>query len=116
MHEMGIAEQLVKIATDAIPEDIENPRVETLNLRIGKLAAVVEHSLVFCFEIITKDTPLEGVRLAIEQVPVTLQCKGCQRKWETDSPMFKCPDCVDKEVKMITGREIEITSMELADG
>ena len=46
MHEMGIAQQLVTIALDAIPDDIENPRVEKLNLRIGKLAAVVEHSLL----------------------------------------------------------------------
>ncbi len=28
MHEMGIAQQLVTIALDAIPDDIENPRVE----------------------------------------------------------------------------------------
>ena len=54
MHEMGIAEQLVKIALDAIPKDIQNPRVETVHLKIGKLASVVEHSLTFCFEIITK--------------------------------------------------------------
>ncbi len=116
MHEMGIAEQLVKIAMDAIPDDIENPRIEILNLRIGKLAAVVEHSLTFCIEIITKDTPMEGVKLVIEQVPVRIRCLTCQKEWETDAPMFKCPDCGDGEVKMLTGREIEISSMELADG
>ncbi|MEH0018879.1 MAG: hydrogenase maturation nickel metallochaperone HypA [Desulfobacter sp.] len=115
MHEMGIAEQLVKIALDAIPDDIENPRVETLNLRIGKLASVVEHSLTFCIEIITKDTPLENVKLAIQEVPVTIQCLGCNKSWEVDSPMFKCPDCKDTEVRMLSGREIEISSMELAD-
>ncbi len=116
MHEMGIAEQLVQIALDAIPDDIDNPKVETLNLRIGKLAAVVEHSLAFCIEIITKDTPLEGVKLSIESVPVTLHCVSCKKEWETDSPMFQCPDCGDGDVvKLLTGREIEITSMELAD-
>lgn len=115
MHEMGIAEQLVKIAMDAIPDEIENPRVETLNLRIGKLAAVVEHSLSFCIEIITKDTPLENVNLAIEEVPVTLRCLSCNKEWEADTPMFKCQDCGDGEVKMISGREIEISSMELAE-
>ncbi|MBU3951548.1 MAG: hydrogenase maturation nickel metallochaperone HypA, partial [Proteobacteria bacterium] len=50
MHEMGIAEQLVQIAMDAIPKDMDDPRVKILNLRIGKLASVVEHSLTFCFE------------------------------------------------------------------
>lgn len=115
MHEMGIAEQLVKIALDAIPEDIEEPKVEILNLRIGKLAAVVEHSLTFCLEIIAKDTPLDGVKLVIEEVPVTIHCQTCHKEWEADSPVFKCESCGDGEVKMITGREIEISSMELAD-
>lgn len=115
MHEMGIAEQLVQIALDAIPEDMENPRVETLNLRIGKLAAVVEHSLTFCFEIITKDTPLENAVLAIEDVPVRLQCKACGLEWEADTPVFACPGCEQGEVQMLSGREIEITSIELAD-
>jgi len=115
MHEMGIAEQLVKIAMDAIPEDIKDPRVKILNLRIGKLASVVEHSLTFCFEIITKDTPLENVQLLIESVPVKIHCNSCHQEWEVDTPMFKCPDCEDGEVAMISGREIEITSMELVD-
>ena len=115
MHEMGIAEELVKIAMDAIPEDMDDPKVAILNLRIGKLASVVAHSLTFCIEIITKDTPLENVRLVIESVPVKIQCKVCRQEWAVDTPMFKCPDCENGEVAMITGREIEITSMELAE-
>lgn len=115
MHEMGIAEQLVKIALDSIPEDIENPVVERVNLRIGKLASVVEHSLTFCFEIITKDTPLENARLNIEVVPVTVHCKSCEHKREVTGPVFKCPFCEDGDVEMLTGREIEITSLELSN-
>ncbi|MCG8563952.1 MAG: hydrogenase maturation nickel metallochaperone HypA [Desulfobacterales bacterium] len=115
MHEMGIAQQLMDIALGAIPGEVEDPKVETLNLRIGKLAAVVEHSLTFCMEIITKDTPLENVRLNIEEVPVRIQCKDCGREWETDTPIFQCPDCIESQTQLLSGREIEITSLELAD-
>ena len=115
MHEMGIAQQLVQIALDAIPQDIENPKVEKLNLRIGKLASVVKHSLTFCFEIITKDTPLETARLDIEVVPVRVHCKSCDNEWEVTGPVFKCPFCENGEVELLTGREIEITSLELTE-
>lgn len=115
MHEMGIAQQLVTIALDAIPGDIENPKVEKLNLRIGKLAAVVEHSLSFCLEVIAKDTPLEGAELVIEPVPVSLRCETCKYQWQTDTPAFGCPACKNGQVTMISGREIEISSLELAD-
>jgi len=115
MHEMGIAQQLVTIALDAIPDDIENPRVEKLNLRIGKLAAVVEYSLSFCLEVITKDTPLEGAELVIDEVPVGLRCESCNHEWQTDTPAFGCPECKTGQVTMVSGREIEISSIELAD-
>ncbi|WP_462271058.1 hydrogenase maturation nickel metallochaperone HypA/HybF [Desulfobacter sp.] len=115
MHEMGIAQQLVTIALDAIPDDIENPRVEKLNLRIGKLAAVVEHSLSFCLAVITRDTPLEGVELIIDEVPVCLRCESCNHEWQAEIPAFGCPACNNGQVTMISGREIEITSIELAD-
>jgi len=115
MHEMGIAQQLVQIALAAIPDDIENPKVEKLNLRIGKLASVVEHSLTFCLEIITKDTPLENTVLSIDVVPVRVHCKTCDNEWEVKDSVFKCPFCEDGDVEMLTGREIEITSLELVE-
>ena len=115
MHEMGIAQQLVKIALDAIPEEMEHPVVEIVNLKIGKLASVVEHSLTFCFEIIAKDTPLENARLKIDIVPVRVQCEACDHIWEVTGPVFKCPLCGDGAVHLLTGREIEIISLELAD-
>jgi hydrogenase nickel incorporation protein HypA/HybF len=115
MHEMGIAQELVRIALDALPQDLENPKVETLNLKIGKLSSVVEHSLTFCFEIITKDTPLENARLKIESVPVRIRCTGCGKEWEADTPVFQCSDCEQGKVEMLSGREIEIISMELFD-
>lgn len=115
MHEMGIAQELVRIAIDSIPKDMDNPKVEKLNLRIGKLASIVEHSLTFCFEIITKDTPLENARLDIDFVPVMVRCKSCDHSWEVTGPVFKCPFCEDGDVEMLSGREIEIISLELAD-
>ena len=115
MHEMGIAQQLVEIALDAIPKEIKDPRVAILHLRIGRLASVVEHSLAFCLEIITKDTPLENVKLMIESVPVRIRCKVCQNQWEQESPLFQCPQCPNGEVELISGREIDIISMELAE-
>ena len=115
MHEMGIAQQLFEIARDSIPEDIENPEVEQVNLKIGQLAAVVEHSLTFCFEVIAKDSPLEKAVLKIETVPVTVHCKACGNTWEVDEPVFTCRYCDKNDVEVVTGREIQITSIVLAE-
>ena len=68
MHEMGIALQIIEIATASIPADAGQVRVEKINLKIGKLAAVVPDSLRFCFDVAVKDTPLDGARLTIEEI------------------------------------------------
>jgi len=115
MHEMGVAQQMINIALSSIPKDIVNPKVEKLNLKIGKLAAVVDDSLRFCFEIISKGSPLEGAELVIEHVKVKVRCKQCNKIWEVDEAIFSCSSCKDGAVEIISGRELEIISIELAE-
>ncbi|MBW2634696.1 MAG: hydrogenase maturation nickel metallochaperone HypA, partial [Deltaproteobacteria bacterium] len=81
MHEMGIAMQIIEIATAAIPAEEGDVKVARVNLKVGKLAAVVADSLRFCFEIAAKETPLEGAELGIEEIPVVARCKECDVKW-----------------------------------
>lgn len=115
MHEMGVAQQMADIVLSSIPGDIENPRVRKINLKIGRLAAVVEDSLTFCFDVIAKDTPLEGAELIIEHVPVLVRCRDCRHQWEVTGAVFECPNCHDGAVDLLSGRELEIISLELAD-
>jgi len=115
MHEMGIAMQILEIAKSSIPEELKEEPVEFLNLRVGKLSAVVPSSLTFCFEIITKDTLFEGAVLKIEEVPVTARCRKCSTEWTPDSPAFSCPQCEDTDIEMLSGRELEIVSIEIKD-
>jgi hydrogenase nickel incorporation protein HypA/HybF len=115
MHEMGIAAQVVQIATDSIPADMAGARVEQVNLKVGKLAAVVPQSLLFCYDIITRDTPLAGSRLHIEEVPVTARCNDCGHDWTVEGPVFRCPECDSGSIQLTSGQELEITSIEIED-
>ena len=115
MHEMGIASQVVEIALASIPESHRNARVEQVNLKVGKLAAVVADSLRFCYEVIVRDTPLAGSALHIEEIPVTARCVSCDRRWRVDEPVFRCAVCRSGDVKIETGQELEIVSIEISD-
>ena len=116
MHEMGIAMQIVDIATEALPDDIPNVSVEKVNLKIGKLAAVIPSSLRFCYEIITRETPLQGSVLEIEEIPVVARCRTCLFEWTVHKPDFICTQCQSGTVDIITGRELDIVSIEVAEG
>jgi hydrogenase nickel incorporation protein HypA/HybF len=115
MHEMGIAMQIIEIATASIPRHSGKVRVEKVNLRIGKLAAVVPESLRFCFEIAIKDTPLDGARLIIEEKPVVARCKDCAAEWTIQDAVFTCENCHSGSLEILSGRELDIESIEIAD-
>ena len=115
MHEMGIALQIMEIANSSLPPDIKDIRIGKVNLKIGRLAAVVPSSLRFCFEVVAKDTLFEGSILNIKEVPVVVKCRSCNSEWTVTGPDFRCKTCPDGEVDILSGREIEIISLEVAE-
>ena len=115
MHEMGIALQIVEIATASLPVDLGAARIAKVNLKVGKLAAVVPESLQFCFNVAVKDTPLEDAVLAIEEVPVVARCKDCQAQWTINEPVFVCKICQSGSLEILSGRELDIESIEVVE-
>ena len=115
MHEMGIALQIVEIATASLPADLGGARVTQVNLKIGKLAAVVPESLLFCFDVAVKDTVLAGAKLAIEEMPVVARCKDCSSQWTIDQPVFICKTCQSGSLEILSGRELDIESIEVVE-
>ena len=115
MHEMGIALQIVEIASASLPPDLGAARVAAVNLKIGKLAAVVPESLRFCFDVAIKDTPLAGAKLVIEEVPVVARCQDCNARWTIDEPVFICQTCQSGSLDILSGRELDIESIEVVE-
>ena len=115
MHEMGIALQIIEIATASLPADLGHARVAQVNLKVGKLAAIVPESLRFCFDVAIKDTPLAGAKLAIEEMPVVAKCKDCNAQWTIDEPVFICNTCESGSLEILSGRELDIESIEVVE-
>jgi hydrogenase nickel incorporation protein HypA/HybF len=115
MHEMGIVMEIIEIVRASIPADATGIPVARINVKIGKLSAVVPQSLHFCFQVATKDTDLAGAELAIEEIPLALRCDHCTHQWTAEQPVFVCPACQGRKVEMLSGRELDIDSIELMD-
>jgi len=115
MHEMGIAMQIVEIAVASIPSDLKSAQVKRVNLKVGKLSAVVPESLQFCFQIAIQDTPLRDADLYIEEIPLRIRCTDCNAEWTAHEPVFECRKCHSGSIEMLSGRELDITSIEVAE-
>jgi len=114
MHELSIAQSIVDIIGQYVPQD-RAAEVRTLRVRIGPLAGVVPDSLEFCFGAIVEGTPLGQARLQIEETAVQTECGACGKISTVDGMAFACPGCGSADVKLVSGTELQVVEIELAD-
>jgi len=113
MHEMSIAMDVLKIVEEHLPS--HGARVKKISLKVGKLTAVIPDSFKFCMEAITKDTAAEGAEIAIEEVPLRVECEDCGAESELLEPLFICPKCESLKLRVISGRDLLIESIEIEE-
>lgn len=114
MHELGLAHEILALVRQHVPA-AEASRVRTVHVRVGDLAGVVVASLDFCYEALVADTPWAGGRLVVERVPACAGCLDCGVVFETGLPGAGCPACGSGAVRMVSGRELHVDAVELAD-
>lgn len=114
MHELSIAQNILDLVNEQLPAR-DRTRLKSIRLRIGELAGVVPESLEFCITAITSGTEYEGITLALDRVPFVVECKTCGTKSTNDEGLFLCSSCFGIDLKLISGDELELISVELSD-
>jgi len=113
MHELSLAHGIVEQAAEAA-RAAKAERVVAVHLKVGRLAGVEAGALLFCYEIASQGTLLEGSRLEIEDVPLVVWCAHCLVAVELDGVQsFRCPTCQTPCGEIRQGRELQIESLEV---
>ena len=76
MHELSIAMSIVELAEEEAER--RGVQVNAVHLKLGALSGVVKEALLSCYEMACENTPLQGSRLVVEEVPVVIFCPSCQ--------------------------------------
>ena len=115
MHELSIISSVVENVIESL-QRYPGARVTEVRLRVGVLSAVIEDSLQFCYGIAIEGTPLEGSRLTVNIVPVTVHCDACGAEGPIESlQSFRCPACGEPASDVRGGRELEIEAIEIEE-
>jgi len=111
VHELSIAQSLFDLVREeGQRHGLEN--ITVIKVQVGALAAVVPEALSFCFEMLSRGTPLEAARLDIETVSVRALCNHCQHVFTVADKVFLCPQCQEPGVELLSGRELTLMSIE----
>ena len=112
MHELAVTESILNIAISHA-QRASAARVTDLNLVIGRLSSVVDDSVQFYWDILTENTLCSGSKLHFRRIPATLSCLDCANQFTLDGELTPCPSCGSARVKVLTGEEFYLDSIEI---
>jgi hydrogenase nickel incorporation protein HypA/HybF len=112
MHELSIAQNIVNIVLEQMKVHSLS-KIENVMLKVGTLRGVSVESLMFCFDVAVKETPMEGAKLVIETVPIRGRCITCNQEFTIEHWLDDCPFCSSHTVEITSGKELEIAGIEV---
>ncbi|PWC36090.1 hydrogenase maturation nickel metallochaperone HypA [Azospirillum sp. TSO35-2] len=113
MHEIAVCQSLLQqamAARDARPF----ARVVRVSLSVGRLSRVEPEALQVAFDLLSRDTFLEGAALRIERPPGHAVCEDCGAESEVDSRVARCPACAGHRLRIDGGDGYRFIEMEVA--
>ena len=113
MHETDMTKALILTIKDWYNSQDQQLKIDKIHLVVGQFTCVEPVSLQFAFEVQTRNTFLEGVELAIRDIPLIAFCHSCQQEYKPEIGLqYSCPDCKSPMEDIRSGRELKIDRIE----
>jgi hydrogenase nickel incorporation protein HypA/HybF len=112
MHELAITQSMLNLALEHAGRAGAR-RITHIHLVVGEVSGVVDESVQFYFDILSKDTLAEGARLAIKKQPARFRCTACGEEFLMEDRSWICPACQGLGGEVISGREFYMESIEV---
>jgi hydrogenase nickel incorporation protein HypA/HybF len=112
MHEMSIVEALVDTVLKRA-EEAKATKVLRVYLVVGELSGVLDEAVEFYFGFLTKDTIAAGATVFFTRPPTLVKCRNCGTEYSPVNLKLSCPNCKERKVEIISGRELYIDNMEV---
>ena len=112
MHELAITEGIMEAA---VPAALENgaKKILEIRLKVGMMSGVIPSCVKEYFEMLSKDTIAEGAEIVVDYIPVSIECRSCGYKGETDRSLRGCPQCKSTDIRITGGSEYYVDSLKV---
>jgi len=87
MHELSVAQALIRLVDEHVPADASVHRVR---IRVGPMQAIVSEALDSAWMVATTGSRFDGAQLAAQYLPWELSCPRCSRTWTSTEPYAPC--------------------------
>ena len=113
MHELSLASAIAATALEVLEREGAR-RLVSVRVRLGVLSCARREALESVFPLVTRDGPLAGARLEVVPDPLVIRCETCGGRTVTPRPDLRCGVCGGGAVRVLSGRDLVIDSVEVA--
>jgi len=111
MHELSICRAIANTAA----RHADGRTVSQVTVQVGHLRQVVPDALQFSWEVVSSTSDLKDAELVVEQVPAVVECQHCGARTTLDLPVLACGACSGIDVKLLSGEELLVVSIDVVD-
>ncbi|MBM3326614.1 MAG: hydrogenase maturation nickel metallochaperone HypA [Calditrichaeota bacterium] len=115
MHELYLAEQIIKGVLAALPGEVSPASVRLIEVEVGRLNAVVPESLCFLFDALRSSYDMPKAQLTAAEIDVLCRCQDCAAEFKIDLPLFLCPECGGSRIDILRGRGVRLMRVEIEE-
>ncbi len=112
MHELSVTESVLEIACKHA-EQARAKKVTDIYLVIGKLSSIVDDSVQFYWDFISKGTICEEATLHFKRIPAEMVCLDCNHNYTLEDELTPCPQCGSARIRVVAGDEFNLESIEV---
>ena len=113
MHELPATRGILALALDTAKK-AQAERITSIDIRIGELTSIVDDSVQFYFDVLSKDTAAAGARLNFIREPGVGTCLSCTKTFAVKPPLDpECPFCHAYSVQVTGGNRFLVESIEV---
>lgn len=112
MHELPVTESLLEISLK-YAEEANATCIKDLYIVIGQLASIIDDSVQFYWDIISKNTIAEGATLHFKRIPTEFKCRDCNHLFSPSNNDFSCKLCGSTKIEIVRGREFFLEAIEI---
>ena len=113
MHETVVAISVL----DTVLAEAEKINAKPLSAKIscGQLNPINDEALNFAFELASKDTPAQGMKLNIIHLPLKAACTDCNKESDFDIYSPLCPHCKSENIRINPDAPLMLEEIEVED-
>ncbi len=112
MHELAITQSILDISLSEA-EKYGAKKINSIKIALGVMGGMVPECIQEYFNLISDGTIASGAELKFRKIPAAFKCADCGEEFSSEKISFRCTSCGSNRVKMTSGREFYIESIDI---